>query len=502
MPALLIVDDDPEVLYSMERSLRNASLSILAASTARAGIALVRERRPDAVVLDVRLPDMSGLDAVASIREIDPLLPIVVITAFATTDTAIEAIKRGAFEYLLKPVELEQLRDVVAQALEISRLRHVPAVFEETPCQEKKVDRIVGRSAAMQAVYKAIGRVAPLDVTVLLLGESGTGKELVARALYHHSTRNRGPFLALNCAAIPESLLESELFGHERGAFTGADRRRIGKFEQAHQGTLLLDEIGDLSPPTQAKLLRLLQERQFDRLGGNETIEADVRLIAATNQNLEAAVAAGLFRQDLYYRLKGYTIELPPLRERAEDLPLLVEHFVTRFSKEFGKFVRDIAPSALEILTRHTWPGNVRELENVVRHALIHATGDTLTPDLLPRELLGGEPGAVTAAANLEVGQRLRELLGAGEPDIYRRLCLEVDRVILDIALQHTRGNQVLASQLLGMSRNTLRAKLRTLGLTLQKQLLPEVQPDAQDLDDRPNEEESTKPPPADSARA
>lgn len=481
MPTLLIVDDDPEVLYSMERSLKSDSLGILAASTAREGVGLVRQHRPDAVVLDVRLPDMSGLDAVDRIREIDPLLPNVVITAFATTDTAIEAIKRGAFDYLLKPVELRQLREVVTQALATSRLRHVPAVFEETPTQEK-VDRIIGRSAAMQEVYKAIGRVAPLDVTVLVLGESGTGKELVARALYHHSRRNRGPFLAINCAAIPETLLESELFGHERGTFTGADRRRIGKFEQAHQGTLFLDEIGDLSPATQAKLLRLLQERQFDRLGGNETVEADVRVLAATNQNLEAAVAAGRFRQDLYYRLKGYTIELPPLRERTGDLPLLVEHFVAQFNKELGKFVRDVTPSVFEIFTRHTWPGNVRELENVVRHALIHASGDTLTPDLLPRDLLSTEPAEAAAAAQLEVGQRLRELLDAGESDIYRRLCLEVDRVILDIALQHTRGNQVLASQVLGMSRNTLRAKLRTLGLTLQKQLLPDAGPDAQNL--------------------
>lgn len=493
MPTLLVVDDDPEVLYSMERSLKTDSLGVLGATTAQEGVALVRQHRPDAVVLDVRLPDMSGLDAVNSMREIDPLLPIVVITAFATTDTAIEAIKRGAFEYLLKPVDLKQLRDVVAQALEISRLRHVPAVFDETPAQEK-VDRIVGRSAAMQEVYKAIGRVAPLDVTVLLLGESGTGKELVARALYHHSRRNRGPFLAINCAAIPETLLESELFGHERGAFTGADRRRIGKFEQAHRGTLFLDEIGDLSPATQAKLLRLLQERQFDRIGGNETVEADVRVIAATNQNLEAAVAAGLFRQDLYYRLKGYTIELPPLRERTEDLPLLVEHFVTRFNKELGKLVRDVAPSVFDLLSRHMWPGNVRELENVLRHALIHATGDTLTPDLLPREMIDAQAAGTASPMSLDVGQRLRELVRAGEADIYRRLCLEVDRVILDIALQHTRGNQVLASQLLGMSRNTLRAKLRTLGLSLQKQLLPDAERDAQELTGQPKDETADPP--------
>lgn len=493
MPTLLVVDDDPEVLYSMERSLKSDAVRVLAANSAREGIALVREANPDAVVLDVRLPDMSGLDAVDRIREIDPLLPIVVITAFATTDTAIEAIKRGAFEYLLKPVELQQLRDVVAQALAISRLRHVPAVFEETPTQEK-VDRIVGRSTAMQEVYKAIGRVAPLDVTVLLLGESGTGKELVARALYHHSRRNRGPFLAINCAAIPETLLESELFGHERGAFTGADRRRIGKFEQAHRGTLFLDEIGDLSPATQAKLLRLLQERRFDRLGGNETVEADVRVIAATNQNLDAAVAAGLFRQDLYYRLKGYTIELPPLRERTGDLPLLVEHFIAQFNKELGKLVRAVAPSVFDVLTRHTWPGNVRELENVLRHALIHITGDTLTPDLLPRGMAGAETAETASPMSLDVGQRLRDLVRAGESDIYRRLCLEVDRVILDIALQHTRGNQVLASQLLGMSRNTLRAKLRTLGLSLPKQRLPDAGQDAEDLADQPNGENAGSP--------
>ena len=412
MPTLLVVDDDPEVLYSMERSLNSDSLRVVAASTAQEGIALVRDRRPDAVVLDVRLPDMSGLDAVDAIRQIDPHLPIVVITAFAATDTAIEAMKRGAFEYLLKPVDLQQLRDTVAQAVNLSRLRHVPAVFEETSPDEN-VDRIVGRCPAMQAVYKAIGRVATLDVTVLVLGESGTGKELVARALYHHSRRNRGPFLTLNCAAIPDALLESELFGHERGAFTGADRRRIGKFEQAHHGTLFLDEIGDLSLPTQAKLLRLLQER---------------------------------------------------------------------------------------VLTRHTWPGNVRELENVVRHALIHAAGDTLTTDLLPRELVGNTVESAPPAS-LEVAQRLRELLRAGEADVYRRLCLEVDRVVVDIALQHTGGNQVLASQLLGMSRNTLRAKLRTLGLSLQKQLLSESPLDAPDLDSRPNAELS-EPPSADLARA
>jgi two-component system nitrogen regulation response regulator GlnG len=483
MPTLLVIDDDPEVLYSVERSLRGPNLRVLSAATAQEGIAQVRQQRPNAVILDVRLPDMSGLEAVDRIRAIDPQLPIVMITAFATTETAIEAIKRGAFEYMLKPVELQQLRDVVAQAVELSRLRHVPAVFEEEAADEM-ADRIVGRSPAMQAVYKAIGRVAPLDVTVLVLGESGTGKELVARALFHHGRRCHGPFLALNCAAIPEPLLESELFGHERGAFTGADRRRIGKFEQADHGTLLLDEIGDMSPPTQAKLLRLLQEQRFDRLGGNETVESDVRVIAATNQNLEAAVAAGRFRQDLYYRLRGYTIQLPSLREHLEDLPLLVEHFVACFNRELGKFVRGVSPATLAALAGHDWPGNVRELQNVLRHALIHAPGDTLTPDLLPNDLFHGP--RESPPPSLDVGRLVQNLLRDGTPDVYRRVCLEVDRVVLEAALQHSRGNQVLASELLGMSRNTLRAKLRSLGLVLQKQLLPESERDDQILPSEP----------------
>jgi two-component system nitrogen regulation response regulator GlnG len=288
----------------------------------------------------------------------------------------------------------------------------------------------------------------------------------------------------LNCAAIPEPLLESELFGHERGAFTGADRRRIGKFEQANHGTLFLDEIGDMSLPTQAKLLRLLQEQRFDRLGGNETVESDVRVIAATNQNLEAAVAAGRFRQDLYYRLRGYTIQLPPLREHLEDLPLLVEHFMDQFNRELGKFVRCVSPATLEALAEHTWPGNVRELQNVLRHALIHATGDTLTPDLLPGDLFRGLREA--SSPNGDIGRLVQDLLRDGTPDVYRRVCLEVDRVVLEAALQYSRGNQVLASELLGISRNTLRAKLRTLGLVLQKQLLPESDRDDQTLPSEP----------------
>jgi two-component system nitrogen regulation response regulator GlnG len=334
----------------------------------------------------------------------------------------------------------------------------------------------------MQEVYKAIGRAAPQDVTVLILGESGTGKELVARALYHHSRRQDGPFLALNCAAIPETLLESELFGHERGAFSGADRRRIGKFEQANRGTLFLDEIGDMAPATQAKVLRLLQEQQFERLGGAETIRTDVRLLAATNKDLRAMVAAGGFREDLYYRLNVFAIRLPPLRERLEDLPLLVEHFVQRANRELAKGVRSVTPEAIRSLEQYDWPGNVRELQNTIKQALLHTTGSVLTLDSLPLSVRKGappEPTAPTAPASGvgELAQWIHSLLRSGQPDIYRKVSLEVDRVILEAALRYVGGNQVQASDLLGIARSTLRTKLRQLGMTVAKQLQSEAEP-------------------------
>ena len=270
----------------------------------------------------------------------------------------------------------------------------VPAVIPEGGEAKEDADALLGRCPAMQEVYKAIGRVAPQDVTVLILGESGTGKELVARAIYHYSSRAKGPFLAINCAAIPETLLESELFGHEKGAFTGADRKRIGKFEQCHGGTLFLDEIGDMTPLTQTKILRVLQEQEFERVGGNEPIKADVRVIAATNRDLEKMVAEGTFRGDLYYRLNVFTIKLPPLRERGDDLPLLAEHFVRRFGRELKKDVRGIAPEAMELLRRYPWPGNVRELQSVIKQALLQATGPVLLPEFLPAAVRGQGKGA------------------------------------------------------------------------------------------------------------
>jgi nitrogen regulation protein NR(I) len=454
---LLVIDDEPNVLYSLERGLRSQTLGVRTARSGEQGLRQVRECRPDAVILDVRLPDGSGLDVFSQIRAVESRLPVIIITAFAATETAIEAMKRGAFEYLLKPVDLHQLREQITRALELRRMSRVPALLHGEE-GDPAADQIVGQSPAMQEVYKAIGRVAGQPVNVLLVGESGTGKELVARAIYQHSGRADRPFLAINCAAIPEGLLESELFGHERGAFTGADRRRVGKFEQADGGTLFLDEIGDMALSVQAKVLRLIQEQRFERVGGAETIATDVRVIAATNQDLPARVESGQFRRDLLYRLNGYTINLPPLRERREDVRLLAEHYARLASKALGKAVQAVTPEALELLERHDWPGNVRELQNVVRFAVIHSTGEALTPACLPAAFRG-EAAAASGDA-LDVVALTRELLTRGKADIYRAVMQEVDRVVLAEALRHTGGNQVQASELLGISRTTLRAKL------------------------------------------
>jgi two-component system nitrogen regulation response regulator GlnG len=479
MSRLLVIDDEPNLRYSLVKSLHSDTLEVETRGTAAEGIEEIRRQPPDAVILDVRLPDMPGLDAFDEIRRIDSRLPVIIITAFSTTETAIEAMKRGAFEYLLKPVDFHQLRELVNKAIELSRLRHVPAVFadDELP-DDDRVDRIVGHTPEMQELYKAIGRVAPLDVPVLVQGESGTGKELVARAIYQHSSRSQGPFLAINCAAIPEGLLESELFGHEKGAFTGADRRRIGKFEQADKGTLFLDEIGDMTLATQPKLLRLLQEQQFERVGGEETIRTDVRVIAATNQDLERKAAAGKFRYDLLYRLKVFTIYLPPLRVRKDDLPLLVTHFLKLLNRDLRKRVASIAPEALRVLEAYAWPGNVRELQSAIKHAYVQSVGEVITVDCLPTHLRDESAalpeGADPAPGGVQIADMIGELMRRGESDIYQKVTNAVDRVVLETVLRQVKGNQVHASEVLGISRTTLRAKMRSLGLAIEKQLLPE----------------------------
>jgi two-component system nitrogen regulation response regulator GlnG len=475
MPTLLIIDDERNVLYALEKGLRADGLRIVTAQTGKTGIEAFKRESPDAVLLDVRLPDLSGLDVLLQLRQLDPKLPVIVMTTHGTAETAIEAMQRGAFDYLLKPWDLGELTDLVEKALEAGRLSRVPAVIDAATDSDERIDRVIGRSAAMQRVFKEIGRIAAQDVTVLILGESGTGKELVARAIYHHSRRSDQPFLAINCAAIPETLLESELFGHEKGAFTGADRVRIGKFEQAHKGTLFLDEIGDAAPATQAKILRVLQDGRFERIGGNETIHVDVRIIAATSKDLDQAMRRREFRPDLFFRLNTFTLTLPPLRDRPDDIPLLADHFLQRFRRALGSVVRGISPEARETLLRHNWPGNVRELESAVKFALVHATGEVVTPEALPASVRGGAvavpdlPDATQSGDLADVRRLVHVLLTQGTPNVSEQVHAAVDRVLLEQVLAAVDGHQRRAAEILGLSRNTLRTRLQQLGLTVGK---------------------------------
>jgi two-component system nitrogen regulation response regulator GlnG len=391
------------------------------------------------------------------------------VTVVRSADSAIEAMRHGAYDYLLKPIDLQKLDRVISEALKVSRLMREPAIIAETPPDEELPgEAIVGSCPGMQEAYKAVGRVADQTFPVLITGESGTGKELVARAIYQHGPRAQAPFLALNCAAIPEELLESELFGHEKGAFTGADRRRIGKFEQCNGGTLFLDEIGDMPPATQAKILRVFQEQAFERVGGNETIRTDVRLIAATHRDLKAWSEEGKFRPDLYFRLGVFTIHLPPLRERDDDLPLLAQHFVRRFSRELGREVRRVAPEAMTRLRGYSWPGNIRELQSVLKQALLQASGAVLLPAFLPEPLGGAAEVAPAGPASAEPGMEtfvIRQRVRADIRDLYAETHRQVDRLLLPRVLEHTRGNLQKAALLLGIARQTLRLKLRDLGL-------------------------------------
>jgi DNA-binding NtrC family response regulator len=472
MGIVLLVDDDPAmILDQVTHVLGPQGLQVDVARTAEEGLRRVAAQAPDVILLDVHLPDLSGLEAYQRIRQIDGRIPVVFITWATTADTAIEAMKQGAHDYLFKPLDLALLRNVVVQALEIGRLMRRPAVVAETLPEEDGGDAIIGSCPAMGEVYKAIGRVAAQNVIALITGESGTGKEVVARAIYQHSARARAPFLAINCAAIPEALLESELFGHEKGAFTGADRKRIGKFEQCTGGTLFLDEIGDMPLATQSKILRVLQEQSFERVGGNETVRTDVRLIAATNRDLKAWSAAGKFRQDLYYRLSVFTIHLPPLRERGDDLAMLVQHYLRRFSRDLGREVREVTPEAMELLCRHPWPGNVRELQGVLKQALLQATGTVLIPAFLPESLrLPAEPAedkAVGTEADFSFETFVLQRIEEGSTSVSAEAHQLLDRLLMQLALRHTRGNQVHAARVLGISRQTLRAKTRELGLSV-----------------------------------
>ncbi len=472
MAKLLIVDDEPVIVHAFRKAFRPPDYEVISARTAAEGMTALA-KRPDVVVLDVHLPDSDGLAAFERIRKFDARIPVILITGHGTTELAIEAMKHGAFDYLLKPLEYDQLRELVERACASSRLMHVPAVIGGAAPPAESADALVGRCPAMQQVYKAIGRVAPTDETVLILGESGTGKELVARAIYQHGRRADRTFLAINCGAIPESLLESELFGHERGAFTGADRKRIGKFEQCDGGTLFLDEVGELPPLAQVKLLRATHEQRFERVGGTETIQTNVRVIAATNADLEKLVAAGKFRSDLYYRLNVFAIRLPPLRERGDDLELLTDYFLARFAHELGRPAPAVPPETRAALRQYSWPGNVRELLSVLKQSLLQTSGAVLLPAFLPQAItLPNSPmptAALPAPATLDWDRFVCDRLEAGSHNLYSECLSIMERQLLTRVLEQTEGNQLRAAERLGITRGSLRHKLRTLGISIER---------------------------------
>ena len=467
MTRILVVDDEASIRLVLRDALEGAGHEVEEASSGEAARERLGEARFDLAFLDIRMPGMSGLDLLDELASGDRTAPLVVIiTAQNTFDNAIEAMKRGAFDYLTKPFDLKQVEAVVQKA---SRLRALRSEVSELRRQVGGVFRsgeaLVGTSAPMVETFKTIGRVAGSDASVLLLGESGTGKDLVARAIHYNSRRRDGPFVAVNMSAIPSELIEAELFGHERGAYTGATEARIGRFREAAGGTLLLDEVGDVPQPLQAKLLRVLQEREVTPLGGREGISVDVRILAATHQNLEAAVAEGRFREDLYFRLNVVPIRMPPLRERPEDVPVLVEHFIERFSRELGVPKRWPTGSVMRRLREYSWPGNVRELENTIKRALVLASGEVITEEDVEGALGGTRPAAEdwTGLARREFGSLL-EAGSAGEGP-YWTLVRRLEHAVISEALARSGGNQIRAAGLLGINRNTLRKKMTELGI-------------------------------------
>jgi len=455
MNTILVVDDQPTVLYSLKRLLQMEGYQVITAADGPGAVAAVAGQHPELVIMDVSMPGMDGLATLARIKSDHPHLPVIMMTAYSTIDKAIQATKLGAFDYLAKPFDNQELLLRVREALKNREMAAGAVRFDGV--EEEGGERVIGKSPQMLAVYKQVGKVASADTTILIKGESGTGKELVARAIFHHSGRADKPFLAINCAAIPEHLLESELFGYERGAFTGADHRRIGKFEQCHGGTLFLDEIGELPTSIQAKFLRVMQDGTFQRLGGSETIKTDVRLIAATNKNLEEMVRAGTFREDLYYRLNVVCIELPPLRERKEDLGDLAAYFIARFNHKFDKNVKGISAEGLTRMENYAWPGNVRELANVIQKAVLFCDSEYLSTECW--EKMARRDSENYTPVEQAVRQLAALLFASGCQDRFQETVRLFEKEMVRKAMECTGGNQVHSARLLGISRNTLRKK-------------------------------------------
>ncbi len=468
-PKILVIEDDTRSAQSLERLLRSQGYEVALEHRGDDGLRRVTREEFSLVITDFRLPGLDGLELVRQVQVARPRLPIVLMTAFGTTDTAIEATRHGAYEYLLKPFDVGELLEVVRRALASARLMGERVELGAIP-EAAAGQAMVGQSRVMQSVYKEIGRVAATAATVLIRGETGTGKELVARAIYQHGDRSDRPFIAVNCAAIPETLLESELFGHERGAFTGADQRRVGRFEQANGGTLFLDEIGDMTAFTQSKLLRVLQDKVIQRVGGKENIPVDVRIVAATHRDLEQAIAEKQFREDLFYRLTAVVIRLPPLRERREDIPALAGYFLRRFQQELKLPGAGLEPGALAWLELQSWPGNVRQLENVLRQALLASRGYPITQEILTG--VAGKVGESPPAAAAKEGgleslmdELLNQARAGAELDVHARVFAEMERQLFTRGIRLAQGNQARLARWLKMSRQTVREKLQHFGL-------------------------------------
>lgn len=453
---LLVVDDEPAARYGIKKALTPFKLMIQEASEGKQALEMISQLNPDLVILDINLPGMDGLAVLTETTQLNHSPLVIVITAYGSEKIAVEAMKRGAYDYIAKPFEIEDLRLTVARALEKLQLKEENLQLRTELEKRSGIGRILGQSAAMRKVFDLIEKVSQSDITVLIQGESGTGKELVARETHHRSSRARKPFITMNCAALPENLIESELFGHEKGAFTGAVKQRKGKFELAHEGTIFLDEIGDMSVNTQAKVLRVLQEKKFERLGGSETLEVDARIISATHKDLLLEMEKGNFRQDLYYRLKVIDIVIPPLRERREDIPILVEHYIREFSERHNKTVQGIDPDAMKQMMEFHWPGNVRQLVNILERAVVLAARPVLRTEDLPEDL------------NLRSGFNegfLDELMHLPFKEAKERITTHFMKEYLSRKLHNNQGNISHTAAELGIHRQSLQMMLRRLGI-------------------------------------
>jgi two-component system nitrogen regulation response regulator GlnG len=468
---ILVADDEESIRWVLSKSLTKQGYQVDLAKDGKEALLMSRKQSYDLAVLDIKMPGITGLELLSKFQEECPQALIVIMTAESSMKNAVEAMKRGAYDYLTKPFDLDALDAIIFKAQKASNISAEVSVLKQEIKHHYQLERtIIGQSQPMQKIYKTLGKIAPSDITVLIYGESGTGKELIARAIHFNSPRLGKPFIALNCAAIPRELLESELFGHERGSFTGATEKKIGKFEQAHDGTLFLDEIGDMPLELQAKLLRVLQEKEVTRTGGNTTIQVNTRIVAATNQDLKDKVQQKEFREDLYYRLNVVPLELPSLRDRCEDIPNLVDYFLTKAKQDYASPATALTKEAMDLLCGYGWPGNVRELENCIQRAALLSPDALLNaadfPDLTSGQGTSGNGASLEGLITQKLQSSLSQIDLQDMNNLYEMVLHQMERPLINIVLEKTRGNQVKAAEVLGINRNTLRKKIQTLNIT------------------------------------